>query len=475
MEMGEKNQYIEQYIRNIAQNNPDIFTDEIIHRAINTFKNSEESLEILIPKIESMANNFLEKNIEQKKYLQEMAEKYKGTDYQTINIDNLDISRLSYTEMESLLFHYSWKKYLEVYDKTGMKSVIGENSQGIDPEASIFFSKGVEGVLELWDVWLKWRLNRQNNPQFNGNTNEEIQETLNRFRIGNITDEERKKWYYWMEYFKDKKYLENNSMLEKLFEYQYNEMINSDYLVLNLKENEEYKSDQIDIKKFWAIENAKKTGRGIDPLTSTQYGVYSDFSTPVVDKWNMQTIPGKDIVIEPGRIKRLNINGKTDVYSIMKFMYDKYKKEISEEKQVRFDVLDRYVEYVEEKRINMGVNKDENVYGGLIEVSNNQPENKPQPVQNQLSSSSKKTELFSQRSQSEIQVHQQIKEKNMAIKHQKEAQRALDKPKVKTLTKSPNNGNGSSSSGGFVDTLVITLITGFIAGTLFMIVYSLIK
>ena len=63
----------------------------------------------------------------------------------------------------------------------------------------------------------------------------------------------------------------------------------------------------------------------------------------------------------------------------------------------------------------------------------------------------------------------------MAIKHQKEAQRALDKPKVKTLTKSPNNGNGSSSSGGFVDTLVITLITGFIAGTLFMIVYSLIK
>ena len=248
MEMGEKNQYIEQYIRNIAQNNPDIFTDEIIQRAINNFKNSEESLEILISKIESMANNFLEKNIEQKKYLQEMAEKYKGTDYQTINIDNLDISRLSYTEMESLLFHYSWKKYLEVYDKTGVKPVIGENSQGVDPEASIFFSKGVEGVLELWDVWLKWRLNRQNNPQFNGNTNEEIQETLNRFRIGNITDEERKKWYYWMEYFKDKKYLENNSMLEKLFEYQYNEMINSDYLVLDLKENEEYKSDQIDIK-----------------------------------------------------------------------------------------------------------------------------------------------------------------------------------------------------------------------------------
>lgn len=82
---------------------------------------------------------------------------------------------------------------------------------------------------------------------------------------------------------------------------------------------------------------------------------------------------------------------------------------------------------------------------------------------------------FDQRSQSEIQVHQQIKEKNMAIKQQKEAQRALDKPKVKTLTKSPNNGNGSSSSGGFVNTLILTLITGFIAGALFMVVYHICK
>ena len=98
----------------------------------------------------------------------------------------------------------------------------------------------------------------------------------------------------------------------------------------------------------------------------------------------------------------------------------------------------------------------------------------PQSVQ-QVQSQSKKVESFAQRSQSEIQVHQQIKEKNMAIKQQKEAQRTLDKPKVKTLTKSPNNGNGSSSSGGFVNTLILTLITGFIAGALFMLVYSLIK
>ena len=63
----------------------------------------------------------------------------------------------------------------------------------------------------------------------------------------------------------------------------------------------------------------------------------------------------------------------------------------------------------------------------------------------------------------------------MAIKQQKEQQRSLEKPKVKTLTKSPNNGNGSSSSGGFVNTLILTLITGFIAGALFMVVYYICK
>ena len=82
---------------------------------------------------------------------------------------------------------------------------------------------------------------------------------------------------------------------------------------------------------------------------------------------------------------------------------------------------------------------------------------------------------FTRRSDSEINIAKQIKEKNMAIKQQKEQQRSLEKPKVKTLTKSPNNGNGSSSSGGFVNTLILTLITGFIAGALFMVVYYICK
>ena len=85
-----------------------------------------------------------------------------------------------------------------------------------------------------------------------------------------------------------------------------------------------------------------------------------------------------------------------------------------------------------------------------------------------------KSASFTKRSESEVQIAEHIKAKNMAIKKQKEEQRSLNKPKVKTLTK-PTNGGSISSSNGFVNTLILTLITGFVAGAIFMVVYSILK
>lgn len=82
---------------------------------------------------------------------------------------------------------------------------------------------------------------------------------------------------------------------------------------------------------------------------------------------------------------------------------------------------------------------------------------------------------FNQRSQSEIQVHEQIKQKNQAIKQQKAQQHQLNKPKVKTLTQSSSNNGGSSSNKGFTNVVILSLIVSFVCGALFMIVYMLIK
>ncbi len=82
--------------------------------------------------------------------------------------------------------------------------------------------------------------------------------------------------------------------------------------------------------------------------------------------------------------------------------------------------------------------------------------------------------VFTQRSQDEIQIHQQIKQKNQMIKQQKSQQKQLDKPKVKVLTQlSPNSGE-SNSSNGFANAIILSLIVSFVCGALFMIVYMIV-
>lgn len=268
------------------------------------------------------------------------------------NIENLDISEFSYEQLDSLFYHWSPKEFFSVYNETGMPASIGKNSDGIDSEVSIFFSKGTLGVLLLWDVWLKWRLNRMFNPQYRGNNLLEVRNNQNRYFSGNITEEERREWVEWIRYFCNKEFMNDPKILETLFKFEFNEMMSSDYFVLDLKENEEFRWDQIDSKKQSMLLNEKKYNR-ISTIGRVQYGSYSDYSTPVADKWNMQTIPGKNIIIEPKRMKKLTFKGRDDVFSVISAFYDMYKRSVSAEEQVSFDVLDKYILYIRNNYVKM--------------------------------------------------------------------------------------------------------------------------
>lgn len=269
------------------------------------------------------------------------------------NIENLDISEFSYEQLDSLFYHWSPKEFFSVYNETGMPASIGKNSDGIDSEVSIFFSKGTLGVLLLWDVWLKWRLNRMFNPQYRGNNLLEVRNNQNRYFSGNITEEERREWVEWIRYFCNKEFMNDPKVLETLFKFEFNEMMSSDYFVLDLKENEEFRWYQIDSKKQSMLLNEKKYNR-ISTIGRVQYGSYSDYSTPVADKWNMQTIPGKNIIIEPKRMKKLTFKGRDDVFSVISAFYDMYKRSVSAEEQVSFDVLDKYILYIRNNYVKMG-------------------------------------------------------------------------------------------------------------------------
>ena len=80
--------------------------------------------------------------------------------------------------------------------------------------------------------------------------------------------------------------------------------------------------------------------------------------------------------------------------------------------------------------------------------------------------------FFDQRSQGEIEIAKQIKQKNQMIKQQKEQTRQMNKPKVRTLSAHLSN---SSQNKGFTNVLILSLIASFVAGALFMIIYMIVR
>ncbi len=86
----------------------------------------------------------------------------------------------------------------------------------------------------------------------------------------------------------------------------------------------------------------------------------------------------------------------------------------------------------------------------------------------------KQQEPFDRRSQREIEIAKQIKEKNQAIKRLKEQEMQKDKPKIKTLT-NPNQNNIEPNNNGYVNIVILSLIVSFVCGSLSMIVYLFLK
>ena len=269
------------------------------------------------------------------------------------NIRKLDLSRLSNEELQQSCFHYSLKKDKNSIDKNGLETRIGRNSEGIDKLSSIYFSYGIEGALETWDVWLKWRANRLYSPYWQ----EENKEIVEKLENDTATEQEKKEYYYkaqlWNEKFSSGEYRKDKEKMEFLFDFQMDEMLASNYYLLDLKEGEDFSFDEIDVKKDANLQRKDNPNDMGYKIFQEMYGPYSDFENSKVDKWNMNTFLGKQITIAPDRIKQLTLpSGKSDVFSIVSFMYEKYKEITPEDKQVQFDLLDDYMEYSKEKEQN---------------------------------------------------------------------------------------------------------------------------
>ena len=273
-----------------------------------------------------------------------------GEPQRNSNIKNINLSKIPFEKLKKMAFHYSLKKDKNSIDSKGLKSRIARNSAGVDKKSAIYFSYGIEAVLETWDVWLKWRLNRLNNPKWN-EENKELRELI---KNGQANEEQIKQFYYkcklWDEEFLEHKYIEDKEKLKLLYDFQIDEMKASNYYILDLHEGKDFSFDDIDAKKEKALVSQKHKDNLEYKYIKEEYGKYSNVNNLILEKWNMNTFLGKQLTISPNRIKQLTLpNEKNDVLSVIKFLYGKYKEMTPKEKQVSFDLLDDYMEYAKNK------------------------------------------------------------------------------------------------------------------------------
>lgn len=344
----------EQYIPN-----SNILFDDLINKLdaldleekeISSFEQLMDDLNTLDEKEKTEGNT---KESRKEQIIKEQRKIYQGNmekENNNGNIRMIDIRTLSDEELENTFFHYSLKKDKNSIDKNGLETRIGRNSEGIDKLSSIYFSYGLEGALETWDVWLKWRANRLYNPYWQ----EENKDIVEKLKNGTATEQEKKEYHYkaelWNEEFSSGKYREDKEKMEFLFDFQMDEMLTSNYYLLDLKEGEDFSFDEVDVKKEANLKRKDKPNDIGYKIFKEMYGSYSDFDTSKVDKWNMNTFLGKQITIDPDRIKQLTTpDGKNNVLSVVTYLYEKYKEITPKERQIKFDLLDNYMEYVKEK------------------------------------------------------------------------------------------------------------------------------
>jgi len=127
------------------------------------------------------------------------------------------------------------------------------------------------------------------------------------------------------------------------------------------------------------------------------------------------------------------------------------------------EVLEAKEPTVEEQSIQLqSINYKNN--SGSINISSTNSQ-----LNETVSNSQKKP--FDQRNQTEIRIAEQIRIKNQAIAQQNQRQ----KQAVKSKTLIKTNPNSSSSSKGYVNVVILSLIISFVAGMITIIMYSILK
>ncbi len=273
--------------------------------------------------------------------------------------------KISEIDLNNALFHFHPKEFHEEVKQKGLEPRIGSNAKGIEQTEKIFFSKGLDGVLKLWDVWIKWEMKHA----FNGD--DKYPELFNNNNEILIMKD------YWTKYYpvdgnaeEIKLFFQNipKEYKEKFFSILIKSKIeNQEYYILDIEDGKEYDSNDIDeIKQKLKNDYDKIDKQDYPSLLKQQkkinharvlYGSYSK-NDIYMDNWNMHTKTG--ISIDKDKIKLLQTEtGATDVLTILIELYDISKYIFEPSYFEQFDILEVFIDYAK-KELNQDYNNEQN-------------------------------------------------------------------------------------------------------------------
>lgn len=228
----------------------------------------------------------------------------------TININEIDL--------DNTLFHFDARD-MEYISRYGFSADIGPYSRNAEETPKVFFSKGIQGVLDLIDVWIIWRMNKDHNNSKNKNW-------VNEFLLGT--------------------YLNDYEKLYVTFDNIYNFFADRKYYVVDLIDGYDFIKDDIDeVKRNSILEKDRSFDLKVTPwkylFAKEMYKGKVKKSNMEMEDWNMHTISGKGV--EPEKISLIiDDNGNDNALMVIKYLYNKFANKDN------FRILNEFMQYVYE-------------------------------------------------------------------------------------------------------------------------------
>lgn len=221
-------------------------------------------------------------------------------------------------DMDKTLFHFDVREinYIEQY---GFPAEIGPDSKNAEKTKKVFFSKGVKGVLDIIDVWLIWRMNKDH---------QKSEDWTKKFLSGDYLYDEIKK--------------------EITFDNMYEWLEQRRYYKVELIEKIDYLENDIDEAKQSAIEDKveKENTKGIPWKYLFAYEMYKgkiNHNDETMEDWNMHTITGHGI--SSNKIFLIETcDGKDDALSVVETLYSRY------DNKDEFRLLNSFMNYCKKRR-----------------------------------------------------------------------------------------------------------------------------